>query len=313
MTDLLRFPDDETKAFRRARAERVMRAEYEARVVQSCVVLLNDCIAARPGRDGQFPALDLARWMTEANALLHEVKGQPAQIRLEARVAKLSLQLKGLVDEAELERFETVTVGDFRFATDTDLRAAIAEVTQNISGPGLSSLDMAREVNDELKARCESALKIVQGELADNPVLTIHGNGDVSLGRLRVPYWSQPTPPQIRKADLTLPQGEGGRGARRAPVAPVSPLTPDLISFDLQLPAGAPLASGETASAVIPPSSSVAAFAVHCLGYAGRLVAELRSTTSPVCALFHGATMPRLLRKVLEKGRGLFSRARGGA
>ncbi|MAM95706.1 hypothetical protein [Parvibaculum sp.] len=278
MTDLLHFPDDETKAFRRARAEACARAAQDARVVESCLVLLNDCIASRPGRDGKYPAPDLARWMSEAQAVLHEVKAQPAQIRMEAGVAERCLKLKGLIDEAELSRFVTVTACE------------------------PSSLDMAREVNDDLVNRARRFSR--------------DGKGPIFLFDSTPGAFEDGVKRRFLEAGgaSRLSPGQAASGARRAPGAPAANLTPGLISRDLRLPAGAPVTAGETAGAVTPPSSSVAAFAVHfCVGVGRSVGTMLRPSRMRVRSLFHGARMPRTLRKVMEKGRGLFSRARGGA
>ncbi|MFN4229813.1 hypothetical protein [Parvibaculum sp.] len=261
MTDLLQFPDDETKAFRRARAERVRQAEYEARVVQSCVVLLNDCIASRPDGAAERPALALARWVSEAHSLLREIKAQPAQIRSEVHVTGLCLRLKGLVEEAEHARFILV---------DRALAAA--------PWPA-DCFDMAREVNDDLRNR---------------------------LGASRI------SPGQA-------PEKACG-GARRAPVAV---LTPDLVSDDLCIP-GVPLA-GRCAAGPLPSPQETGGGAAAAGSIGGRSVG-----TEPVLGiaegdtrglrpsrlvrvLFHGATLPRVLRKVLEKARGIFSRKGGAA
>lgn len=105
MSVLLSFPDDEVKARRRGFARARADAARDERIVEGWRVRLADMIGTRPKGGGDTPAPDLARWITEAHAILQEVKAQPAQIRSEVHVAGLCLKLKGLVDEAEHARF----------------------------------------------------------------------------------------------------------------------------------------------------------------------------------------------------------------
>lgn len=237
---LLSFPDDEAKARRRETAAFLAGVERDKRIIASCVELLNDLIASRPDGGGDTPALALARWITDAQTLLGQIKGEPAQIRAEVHVAELCLRLKGLVDEAELARFILV----------------------------------------------ERALD---------------------------------TPPQIRVADLTLPQGEGGRqdGARRAPGAPVAALTADLVSDNLRLPAASPPSSSGAARSVKRPGGA---------GYPpGRFIARgpalaggrERAGDAPhkgikwIMRFFHALKMRPRRRAVSEKGKPGFSDREG--
>ncbi|MDP1628830.1 hypothetical protein [Parvibaculum sp.] len=102
MADLLAYPLDDTKRYRLARAAAGARSSRDARTIGFCVELLDDLMASRPGIEGEYPALALARWMTDANALLNSIKLKPAQVRMDTSVTERCLQIKGLVSEAEL-------------------------------------------------------------------------------------------------------------------------------------------------------------------------------------------------------------------
>lgn len=131
MAVLLSFPDDEAKARRRGFARARAEAARDERIVEGWRVRLADMIGTRPKGGGDTPALDLARWVSDAHALLQDVKAQPAQIRSEVHVAGLCLKLKGLVDEAEHARFLLV-----ERALDSGApgarRAPVAALTANL-------------------------------------------------------------------------------------------------------------------------------------------------------------------------------------
>ncbi|MBC7282644.1 hypothetical protein [Hoeflea sp.] len=156
MTDLLHFPDDETKAFRRARAEALARAARDARIAAGWGERLDDLMAAKPDGQGATPALDLARWLTNVAALLNDIKREPAPIRMEAGVTARCLKLKGLVDEAELQGFIEVTACE------------------------PPALDMARQVNEDLIDRARSF-----GRDRKGPIVLLESTPGTGEGWLR--------------------------------------------------------------------------------------------------------------------------------